>query len=143
MNKNNLARIASEYMQVWNAGNDYVLDRLAARDIEVEYTHFEVPYHGIAEYKIMLKMTWGFFPDLRIKLNKVIACPESKSATILWEYTGTHRNGNLFGAGPTGKKITISGMTLLEMEDELVRKESGIADNLSLVKQLGVFTGTR
>jgi predicted ester cyclase len=140
MSNNKLIKIATEYMQVWNSGKENILEKFAHRDLDVYYTHFEKSYHGIPEYKSMLKMTYGYFPDLSITLDKVVPNNNGNSVTVLWKYDGTHKNGNLFGVESSGKKVSVKGMTLLEIENGLVKKESGIVDNLSLIMQLGAFS---
>lgn len=137
MNEKEIMHHVRDYMQVWNAGNEDRLDYLAAGDIEVEYTHFGTKYQGVGAYKEVLKMTAGFFPDLRITVNEIIVSGEK--STVLWEYTGTHRNGNLFGAPPAGKAVKVAGITILEFKDGRVIRERGIVDNLSLLMQLGVL----
>ncbi len=138
MKKSDLSSIASEYMKIWNAGNENVLDTFAAKDLEVKYTHFEKTYIGIPEYKSILKMTYGFFPDLKIILKQILPAENESIATVVWEYNGTHKNGNLFGAEPSGKRVTVTGITILEIEHGLVKKEPGIVDNLGLAMQLGI-----
>ncbi|MFD2034028.1 ester cyclase [Belliella marina] len=59
--------------------------------------------------------------------------------TVAWEYKGTHKNGDLFGVKSSGKQVSVKGMTLLELENGLIKKENGIMDNLSLIVQLGAL----
>lgn len=134
-----LAKIAETYMQVWNAGKEDILDNLADEKLNVNYPHFEKTYEGAAVYKSMLKMTYDYFPDLEITLERVIPHSKENCVTVLWQYTGTHKNGNLFGVETSGKKVTVHGMTLLEIENGVVKSERGVVDNLSLVMQLGAF----
>lgn len=140
MTDNELTKTAAEYMSVWNAGNEHLLDKLADGDLVVDYTHFEKPYKGISEYKSVLKMTHNYFPDLKIDLDKIIPNEKEGTALILWNYNGTHKNGNLFGVEPSGKHISVKGMTLLEILNGKVKKDSGIVDNLSLLRQLGALS---
>lgn len=139
MTENTLKSMATEYMKIWNAQNEGVLDQYAHNDLEVNYTHFEQPYQGIADYKAMLQMTYEYFPDLSITLKKVIPNRIKNGVTIFWAYSGTHQKGNLFGVEASGKQVTVKGMTWLEIENGLVKQESGIVDNLALISQLGVL----
>ena len=139
MNKNELKNIAAEYMQIWSAGNADLLDKYADENILADYTHFENPYKGTADYKSMLEMTYDFFPDLKITIEKLIANEGEEKVTVEWKYDGTHKNGNLFGVESSGKKISVSGITVLEIKNGLVKKEKGIVDNLSLIMQLGAM----
>ena len=137
MTSTELKALATAYMQVWNAGNTHILDTHAHEDLTVDYTHFEKPYRKISDYKNMLETTWKYFPDLTISLHAVI--PNEDSVTVIWEYAGTHKYGTLFGVEASGKQISVKGMTLLEVENNLVKKESGIVDNFSMLMQLGAM----
>lgn len=143
MTKEEIKRTATEYMQIWNAGNENQLDYLAGENLIVEYTHFERPYNGISGYKQMLRMTYNFFPDLKIEINRIIADEKDGIVIVFWEYNGTHKNGNLFGVESSGKKVSVNGISILTVENGLVVKESGIVDNLSLLMQLGVINNEK
>ncbi|MDF0708911.1 ester cyclase [Flagellimonas okinawensis] len=139
MDKEKLKNTASEYMQIWSAENADLLDKCADKNIVADYTHFEKPYKGVQNYKSMLKMTYDFFPDLKITIKNLIPNEVEQIVTVEWKYDGTHTNGNLFGVESSGKKISVSGITILEIEKGLVTKEKGIVDNLNLIMQLGAL----
>ena len=139
MGQSELTKIATEYMQIWSAGNEDKLDQFADEKIVADYTHLEKPYKGISDYKSMLKMTYNFFPDLKILLKRVVPNENEGNVTIVWKYEGTHKNGNLFGVESSGKKVSVDGMTILKIDKELVTKENGIVDNLSLIMQIGAL----
>jgi predicted ester cyclase len=130
-------KIAMDYMQVWNAGNENILDTLASKHLEVSYTHFEKVYKGIDAYKEALRTTYSYFPDIRINVREVFLAGDT--ATVIWTYTGTHKSGNLFGFEPSGTPVNVSGITILEIAEGLVSTEKGIVDNLALLMQLGLF----
>ena len=139
MEKQDLKKIASEYMQIWNAEKAFLLDKYADEKIVVHYTHFEKSYVGITNYRSMLEMTYDFFPDLKITINNLIPNEAEQMVTVEWKYDGTHKNGNLFGVESSDKKISVSGITILRIKNGLVTKEKGIVDNLSLIMQLGAL----
>ena len=56
-----------------------------------------------------------------------------------WNFKGTH-TGNFFGIPPTGRKLDLSGVTLVKMKDGKIAQEHDIFDNLSFLKQLGLPT---
>ncbi|NBC67036.1 MAG: hypothetical protein GVY07_15440 [Bacteroidetes bacterium] len=139
MNTKEIKKLSSSYMKIWNAGEEDLLDDFADKYLKVDYTHFENTYNSISEYKAMLKQTHEFFPDLEITLENIIPSENGNSATIIWKYSGTHENGNLFGVESTGNNVTVSGMTLLKFQNGKVVEEKGIVDNLSLMMQLGAM----
>ena len=56
-----------------------------------------------------------------------------------WNFKGTH-TGNFFGIPPSGRKLDLSGVTLVKMKDGKIAQEHDIFDNLSFLKQLGLPT---
>lgn len=139
MNSQEIEDLSSSYMEIWNAGEEDLLNEFADKDLTVNYTHFEKAYNSISEYKEMLKQTHEFFPDLVITLEEIIPSESGRSATINWKYNGTHENGNLFGVESSGNKVTVRGMTVLRFQNGKVVEEKGIVDNLSLMMQLGAM----
>jgi steroid delta-isomerase-like uncharacterized protein len=129
---------AKKYMRIWNAGQSDLLNKYASEDITVNYSHFSKEIRGISDYEEMLKMTYGYFPDLQIAINKTYA--HDKAITLHWTYEGTFKNGELFGIKAGNQKVTVSGITILEFDkNELVVKDQGIVDNLSLAMQIGAL----
>jgi steroid delta-isomerase-like uncharacterized protein len=137
MEKKEIIDIANKYMQIWNAGNDGLLLDFASNDLEVEYTHFQKTYQGVEEYRQVLNQTYMSFPDLKIFIDEVQVF-ENK-ALVKWTYTGSHLNGILFGVEPAGKKVKVSGLSVLDVFNGKVVREYGIVDNLALVLQIGAL----
>ncbi|PSR05296.1 MAG: hypothetical protein BRD50_01410 [Bacteroidetes bacterium SW_11_45_7] len=138
MSDQEITRLAAEYMQIWSAGQEDLLNQYASSNIEVEYTHFDKVYRGIEDYKQMLVMTHNYFPDMVISVNDVI--PAANRATVDWMYSGTHQSGYLFGVEASGQTVRVHGLTVLNFQDGKVIKEKGLVDNLALMMQLGVFS---
>jgi steroid delta-isomerase-like uncharacterized protein len=124
MNRDDVRSIAEEFIQAWSAGGSIVLDRLAHPDIVVQYTHYPQPYIGIEQFRT--HQTVACFPDLRITATDVIV--EGDRAVVRWTYAGTHRACELFGVAPSGKTVQVPGITVYEIRDGKVHRESGIVD---------------
>lgn len=130
-----LKRLADNYMQIWNADSEGLLDIYAAENLVVEYTHSS-RIEGIPAYKTFLKNTYQSFPDLKIEIGEIFPNKRQEQITLLWSYSGTHQNNVLFGIPPEGKKISVNGMTFLQIKNKKIVLEKGIIDNLSLLMQL-------
>ncbi|WP_051664187.1 ester cyclase [Dyadobacter crusticola] len=135
MKNSEVLEIAENYMHVWSAGNDGLLEKFAAGDLHVEYTHFPKSLNGIEEYRRVLKQTYNSFPDIKI-LVKEIDLSDNK-AIVKWTYVGTHLNDILFGVEPSGRSVKVDGVSILDINQGKVVREYGIVDNLSLLIQLG------
>ena len=127
--------LAHRFIQVWKVGHIHLIDELAASDLVVSYPHFPEPLHGPEAFKDMLQHTHHAFPDLTIAVDDILA--ETDRAVVAWRYQGTHQAGELFGVEPSGQSVEVTGMTRYHMADGRVLRETGIVDNLSLMRQLG------
>jgi len=75
------------------------------------------------------------FPDRVDVIEDIIA--EDDRVGMLWRLTGTH-NGNLFGIPPTGRKVDIHEIGWFRLADGRITEGWFMADELGLLKQLGV-----
>ncbi len=139
MNDRELVNIAAEYMQAWTAGNKEALDSRASEQLTMDYTHFDRPFTGLASCRSMLATTHTFFPDLKLVPDQIIPSEKMQRVTVLWSYTGTHKQGKLFGIEASGKKVSVKGISLLEIQGGRVVRENGIVDNMGLMMQLGAI----
>ncbi len=130
-----LKRLADNYMQIWNADSEGLLEIYAAEDLVVEYTHSR-RIVGISAYQTFLRNTYQSFPDIKIEIGEIFPNKRQEQVTLLWKYSGTHQHNVLFGIPPEGKEISVNGMTLLQIKNKKVVWERGIIDNLSLLMQL-------
>lgn len=55
-----------------------------------------------------------------------------------WSFTGTH-TGDFAGIKPTGKRITVEGVTIARMANGKITEERDYADDLGLMQKLGVI----
>lgn len=55
-----------------------------------------------------------------------------------WSFTGTH-TGDFAGIKPTGKRITVEGVTIARMVNGKITEERDYADDLGLMQKLGLI----
>jgi predicted ester cyclase len=79
-------------------------------------------------------MKWvGAFSDLTSHEDAILSGGDRVS--IQWTITATH-SGDFFGIAPTNKKIQISGMDVLRVQDgKFVEQWGGVADQMDDVIQ--------
>ena len=75
------------------------------------------------------------FPDRVDVIEDIIA--EDDRVGMLWRLTGTHE-GNLFGIPPTRRKVDIHEIGLFRLADGRIVEGWFMADEMGLLKQLGV-----
>ena len=77
------------------------------------------------------------FPDGAVTIDSQVA--EGAYVTTRWTLHGTH-TGDLDGFQPTGKQVTVSGITLSRIDGDLVVEEWASWDRLGLLVQLGAIS---
>ena len=88
-----------------------------------------------AGLKRMVETMRTAFPDLTPTLLAI--CAEGDSVCTHWRCTGTHQKP-LMGAAPTGKKITVEGMTFDRFRNGKVVESFSQWDTLGLLQGIGL-----
>ncbi len=91
---------------------------------------------GPAGLKEMVSGYLAAFPDMQITVEDVIASGDEAVARVT--FRGMHQ-GELLGIAPTGKRIEISGMNLVRIENGQVVEEWENIDMLGLMQQIGAI----
>jgi steroid delta-isomerase-like uncharacterized protein len=86
--------------------------------------------------KIIASVYRNAFPDLHITVDEQIASDDK--VMTRWTARGTH-NGELAGIPPTGKSITVTGVTIDRIVNGLIVESWGIFDQYTMLQQLGVI----
>jgi steroid delta-isomerase-like uncharacterized protein len=121
--------------EVFNEGHLDRLDELLAPN----YSYRDAPPGtppGREAIRQVVGMFRGAFPDLHITIEDQIA--EGDKVCSRATTRGTQR-GAIFGVAPTGKKITMSGLTLVRIVDGRIAESWVKNDALGLMTQLGAI----
>jgi predicted ester cyclase len=82
------------------------------------------------------------FPDLKIVIDDVIT--EGDKTCTRWHFDGTHkgkaRHSRLGDVKPTGKKVTVTGITIHRIENGVIVESWGATDKLEALEQLGLVS---
>jgi steroid delta-isomerase-like uncharacterized protein len=76
------------------------------------------------------------FPDLQVTYEDQIA--EGDKVVSRWTARGTH-TGDLMGIPPTGKQMTLTGITIMRIAGGQIQEDWGQFDALGMFQQLGVI----
>jgi steroid delta-isomerase-like uncharacterized protein len=80
------------------------------------------------------------FPDIEATLHDVVA--QGDSVAVRYTLEGTHQ-GSFAGAPATGKRVTLSGMSIFHCADGKIVEVWGCADSLGFLRQLGALPAPR
>lgn len=89
---------------------------------------------GMAGLKAFYSGLWKAFPDGRLELSNVVA--QGDRVATMYAFTATHQ-GEFMGVPATGKRVEVTGMTILRFVGDKCVERWNVADMLSLMHQLG------
>jgi steroid delta-isomerase-like uncharacterized protein len=129
-----IARFFTE--EVFNKGNMEVVDKI----IDAEFVHHDPNTRefgkGPEAFKKLLQRYHNAFPDLHITIEQQIM--EGDLVVDRWKGEGTHQ-GELMGMAPTGKKVSICGISIHRISNGKILETWNNYDSMSLLQQLGLL----
>jgi steroid delta-isomerase-like uncharacterized protein len=123
------------FEEVWNKGNLAVIDETSAPNLVNHFTPPGMPA-GREGFKQFAKAYRAGFPDLHFTIDDMLA--DGDKVITRFTATGTQK-GELFGMPATGKKATVTGITITRYDTN--GKEVEVwsnYDQLGMLQQLGL-----
>jgi steroid delta-isomerase-like uncharacterized protein len=111
--------------EAWNSGNVDVVDELFTPELA-------------GRLKPLIQAFRTGFPDWHCVIDDFVV--EGDKVVNRWTGKATH-TGNFFGIPPTGKAVTVEGITIHEIADGRIVNDWSQSDQLVLMQQLGVAPG--
>jgi steroid delta-isomerase-like uncharacterized protein len=131
----NKAIVRRLFEEPWK-GNLDVVDELTTSDYVGHDPSNPEPLRGPAGVKQFISTYRAAFPDARITVKQQFA--DGDLVATRWSGRGTHE-GELMGVQPTGKQVTVSGMTISRLVGGKVVEEFQNWDTLGMMRQLGAI----
>lgn len=119
---------------VWNDRNFAIVDELVAQEYVGHDPTQPEPIQGREGFKQFASMYQSAFHDAAVTIDDQIA--EGDRVVTRWTGRGTH-TGELMGISPTGKEVTVSGITVSRLADGKIAEEWELMDALGMLVQLG------
>jgi steroid delta-isomerase-like uncharacterized protein len=128
------SRVADD---IWNRGDLAAVDEVMAEDALYHGPHMPGGTGGREEWAGAIRMYRTAFPDSHVTYEELIVC----GSTVVgrWSATGTHTRP-LPGLAPTGRRITIGGITIYRLSGGRIVEAWEQLDMLGMWTQLGVIT---
>jgi steroid delta-isomerase-like uncharacterized protein len=125
--------------EVWNKGNLDLVDETLANNYLGHDPADGEETTGPEEFKRRVEMYRTAFPDLRILTEDLLAAQDH--IVLRFRSQGTHR-GPLKGIAATGKRVDVTGITILRFSRGEVVEEWANWDVLGMLRQLGIVFET-
>ena len=132
MSEQNKTIARKVFEDVQSQGNLAVVDEIVASDF-VGHT-FPTDIHGPEGAKQFDMMLRTAFPDIQVSVEDQIA--EGDEVATRWTCRGTHK-GEFQGLPPTGKKVTMRGITVFRIANGKLVEGWNNPDLLGMLQQLG------
>jgi predicted ester cyclase len=118
---------------VFGKGNLGYLDEVCDRSFKAHDPL--IGDYDLAGFKGEVQMYRRAFPDM--KPTVVATCCEGETCCVLWRITGTHKE-TLMGVAPTGKKVTVDGITFDRYRNGKLAESFVQWDTLHFLQELGI-----
>jgi steroid delta-isomerase-like uncharacterized protein len=128
----NKAIVRRAFEEPWK-GSLAVVDELVASDYIGHDPANPEPLRGPEGVKEFISTYRAAFPDARITVEQQLA--EGDLVATRWSGRGTHE-GELMGIEPTGKQVTVSGLTISRLEGGKIVEEFLNWDTFGMMQQL-------
>jgi steroid delta-isomerase-like uncharacterized protein len=128
--EDNKALVRRGIEEAWNQRNLAVLDELYAPDFV-----YHSDLTSLEAYKQAIELNLTAFPDLHFTIEDMVA--EGDRVGARWTFRGTHQ-GLFQDIPPTGKQVTITGISIFRVANGKGVEVWTDADYLGMLQQLGV-----
>jgi len=135
MSEENKALARRIFEQVWNEGNLDAVDEI----LDASYVSHGLgvePLSGSTAFKQFVSAYRHAFPDVHFAVEDQLA--EGDKVATRWTAVGTHK-GELMGIAPTGKQVTVTGLTIGHYAGGKLVEAWDNWDALGMLQQLDVI----
>lgn len=136
MPTDNKSIVKRMYEEVWNKRRLEVAGELIAPSHAMQLIDLPDPGIGPEAYARNVTQFVRAFPDLKFTILDMVA--ENDKVVAFWNIAGTHK-GEFRGIAPTGKKISVDGITINQLARGKIMDSYVSLDMWSMMQQLGVI----
>jgi steroid delta-isomerase-like uncharacterized protein len=122
-----------------NAWSSHDVDKLLALFIDncvYEDVTFGVVTRGKSELRGFAEATFKAIPDFNMEVTSRSVAGDR--ASMEWVMTGTHK-GDFPGLPATGKRFSVRGASIVEVQGAKIRRVSDYWDAVTLMRQIGLL----
>ncbi len=131
-------RIIDLVLELWNTGKPELATQLYSAEAERTDPNQPEPARGAQQIAKYVAGVRAGFPDFKLEIKQKVA--EGDRLVTHWACTGTQR-GEFQGISPSGRRVEMTGLTLVRIKGGQIVEERVYFDRLSLLEQLGVLSG--
>jgi steroid delta-isomerase-like uncharacterized protein len=131
-----LASFADVINQAWNSHDLENVLRIYSPEYIGDDVGQASLLRGHADLRAMLNTYWKAFPDLRVACTDCIM--QDSRLVAVWVAEGTHQ-GTIMNIPPTGHRVEVRGMSVLDVKDGLIVRGQSIWDLAGMLRHMGLL----
>jgi steroid delta-isomerase-like uncharacterized protein len=124
-----------------------VFDAVAARDpdgiVEFGEPGYVDDFVAVGEFRgrdairDFFRQVFAAFPDFDMTVDRIVA--DDSSAVVQWHLAGTFSGGTFQGVRPTGRRVELRGVDVMEIAGGLIQRNTIYYDGASFARQIGLL----
>ena len=87
--------------------------------------------------RAFFRQLFAAFPDFTMAVDRIVA--DDTAAVVQWHVTGTFTGGPFQGILPTGRRVELRGVDVMEIADGLVQHNTIYYDGAGFARQIGLL----
>jgi steroid delta-isomerase-like uncharacterized protein len=131
-----MEKFAQDYYAAWNLRDWEKLSSLLTDDIICEDTAEGRVVHGKQEMKAYYADTIAWSADVKFEIKSLLS--SGNRAVSEWVMSGTH-TGDIPGLKATGKNFSVRGVTVVELRDGKICRETEYWNIAAFLQQIGLL----
>jgi steroid delta-isomerase-like uncharacterized protein len=94
-------------------------------------------FHGREAIRGFFREVFAAFPDFQMTVDRIVA--DESSAVVQWHLSGTFSGAPFQGVHPTGRRVELRGVDVMEIAGGLIRRNTIYYDGASFARQIGLL----
>jgi steroid delta-isomerase-like uncharacterized protein len=126
------------YREVWREAKDETIFEIIAPNATLHgQTGSTDAIQGPEGFLAFAQRIREAFPDTEVAVEDVFSVDDK--VAVRWVASGTHTGSGL-GVAPSGKRISVTGMTIAKIQNGKIVEGWDNWDRLAMLEQIGVYT---
>jgi steroid delta-isomerase-like uncharacterized protein len=128
------------FQEVWNEARVETIYELMSPDAVAIGQAGPAIIHGPAEFEAFYKQIRASFPDIHVEIEDAFGTGDK--VAVRWSATMTH-SGDGMGIPPTGKSVSVTGITIARFLNGQVIEGWDNWDQLGMMEQIGAYSASK
>jgi steroid delta-isomerase-like uncharacterized protein len=96
-------------------------------------------FRGHDAVRAFFRELFAAFPDFTMTVDRIVA--DDTTAVVQWHAAGTFTGGPFQSITPTGRRVEVRGVDVMEIADGLIQHNTIYYDGATFARQIGLLPG--